>query len=62
MNDSANEIPSTEARKLAREAIAAGVNIKRLVRAAGLEPAWGFPQRILSPLRLPFRHARARRF
>ena len=29
-----------------------------LVRAAGLEPARAFAQRILSPLRLPFRHAR----
>src|SRR5262249_46599573 len=31
---------------------------KRLVRTAGLEPARGFPQGILSPLRLPFRHVR----
>ena len=30
-----------------------------LVRTAGLEPARGFPQGILSPLRLPFRHVRA---
>lgn len=29
-----------------------------LVRTAGLEPAQGFPQGILSPLRLPFRHVR----
>src|SRR5208282_3686201 len=31
---------------------------KLLVRTAGLEPARGFPQGILSPLRLPFRHVR----
>jgi hypothetical protein len=30
----------------------------KLVRTAGLEPARGFPQGILSPLRLPFRHVR----
>jgi hypothetical protein len=36
-----------------------GVNQQSLVRAAGLEPARDFSQRILSPLRLPFRHARA---
>jgi hypothetical protein len=29
-----------------------------MVRTAGLEPAQGFPQGILSPLRLPFRHVR----
>ena len=29
-----------------------------LVRTAGLEPAQGLPQGILSPLRLPFRHVR----
>jgi hypothetical protein len=29
-----------------------------VVRTAGLEPAQGFPQGILSPLRLPFRHVR----
>ncbi len=29
-----------------------------LVRAAGLEPARDYSQRILSPLRLPLRHAR----
>jgi hypothetical protein len=29
-----------------------------LVRTAGFEPAQGFPQGILSPLRLPFRHVR----
>ena len=29
-----------------------------LVRTAGLEPARGCPQGILSPLRLPFRHVR----
>jgi hypothetical protein len=29
-----------------------------LVRTAGLEPAQGYPQGILSPLRLPFRHVR----
>ena len=28
---------------------------------AGLEPARGFPRRILSPLRLPFRHLGTRR-
>jgi hypothetical protein len=28
------------------------------VRTAGLEPAQGYPQGILSPLRLPFRHVR----
>ena len=31
---------------------------KNLVRAAGLEPARNYFQRILSPLRLPLRHAR----
>ncbi len=31
----------------------------RLVRAAGLEPAWACARGILSPMRLPFRHARA---
>jgi Cyclic nucleotide-binding domain len=31
---------------------------RRLVRAAGLEPARDYSQRILSPLRLPLRHAR----
>ena len=30
----------------------------QLVRAAGLEPARDYSQRILSPLRLPLRHAR----
>ena len=29
-----------------------------MVRAAGLEPARDYSQRILSPLRLPLRHAR----
>ena len=29
-----------------------------LVRAAGIEPALPYGKRILSPLRLPFRHAR----
>ena len=29
-----------------------------MVRAAGLEPAWGYPLRILSPVCLPFHHAR----
>ena len=29
-----------------------------MVRTAGLEPAQGYPQGILSPLRLPFRHVR----
>jgi hypothetical protein len=33
-----------------------------LVRTVGLEPTRGFPQGILSPLRLPFRHVRAARF
>src|SRR5215467_9294556 len=31
----------------------------RLVRTAGLEPAPGFPEQILSLLRLPFRHVRS---
>ena len=31
---------------------------RTLVRAAGLEPALPCEKRILSPLRLPFRHAR----
>lgn len=31
---------------------------RKLVRTAGLEPARSFLQRILSPLRLPFRHVR----
>jgi hypothetical protein len=30
--------------------------LKYLVPGAGLEPARAFAQRILSPLRLPFRH------
>src|SRR5690349_19887263 len=29
---------------------------RKSVPGAGLEPAWGCPQGILSPLRLPFRH------
>jgi hypothetical protein len=33
--------------------------VRLLVRTAGLEPARGCPQGILSPLRLPFRHVRA---
>jgi hypothetical protein len=32
--------------------------LKQLVRAAGLEPALPCEKRILSPLRLPLRHAR----
>ena len=35
-------------------------NNKRMVRAAGLEPARDYSQRILSPLRLPLRHARTK--
>lgn len=31
-----------------------------LVRAVGIEPTFPYGRRILSPLRLPFRHARAR--
>jgi hypothetical protein len=31
-----------------------------MVRTEGLEPSRGYPQGILSPLRLPFRHVRAR--
>jgi hypothetical protein len=31
------------------------------IRAAGIEPAWSFDRRILSPLRLPFRHARLKK-
>ena len=36
----------------------ANYSMATLVRAAGLEPARDFSQRILSPLRLPLRHAR----
>jgi hypothetical protein len=37
-----------------------GRSWQKVVRTAGLEPAQGFPQGILSPLRLPFRHVRRR--
>ena len=32
--------------------------MRRMVRATGLEPALDYSKRILSPLRLPLRHAR----
>jgi hypothetical protein len=49
-----------EAMQIARKRLEAE-SLRVLVPRAGLEPARGCPRRILSPLRLPFRHL-GRRF